>query len=97
MSWSVSVPAVPEDEFEEALDNASLPDYAKTSDTACEWQKQLDGAKEAAIALFRSGALGRGGEFRAMLSGHANPSHEARDGYANDFVNVAVYREPVKP
>lgn len=96
MSWSVAIPAVPEDEFEKALDDIALPDYAKTSDTEREWQEQLDGAKAAALALFHSGALGHGGMFHAALNGHANPEHEARDGYSNDFVNLAMYREPSK-
>jgi len=52
---------------------------------------QVEAAREAAKAIMRSGAVG--GEstlFRVTASGHSNPGHVPREGWANDCITLTV-------
>lgn len=53
--------------------------------------EQLAAARNAAVAIMASGAVGgEGKDFVVSLSGHGNPGHEPTRGWANDCVTVNV-------
>ncbi len=90
MSWSVSVPPGPLDEFETraAVAKVAVPD-----------QFELQEAKDAYKAAVRAasdlaGGLGVGPEdhISVQLSGHANPDHKPKEGWSPDTVYVSVLR-----
>lgn len=87
MSWSTHYngleqfrkdePAYPAQNFDPALE--------------VEFTEQLKAARGVVEALVASGAIGGAGkDYRISLSGHANPGHEPRAGYANDCVTVSI-------
>lgn len=53
-------------------------------------EDQLAIARQAAKLLIGSPALGIDKDFRINLSGHSNPDHEPKTGWANDCVSVSV-------
>ena len=55
-----------------------------------ECAEQFDAASMAARHLVDSGVIGVNKAYRVTLSGHANPDHEPRPGWANDVVTVIV-------
>lgn len=56
-------------------------------------QEQIDAAVEAGRAIVKSKAVGpQEATFNVTLSGHANPDHAPREGFANDQVTVSVYQ-----
>lgn len=83
MSWSLQFSSL------EALDrdeptSGTIPEDARD---------QYEAARAAAIDLITSGAIGRvGAKFTTLLSGHANPEHEPREGWANDCITVSIYQ-----
>jgi len=85
LSWSITVPAVPVEEFGVACDDAPN-DY----ESSVEGQAQIDAAKAAAKAIVASGAAGAGCWVRASLNGHANRGHQPQDGYSPDQISVTV-------
>ena len=55
---------------------------------------QIETARAAARNIIESGAVGYAGkDFRVSLSGHANPSHERTEKYANDYITIAIYQK----
>jgi hypothetical protein len=53
--------------------------------------EQVDAARTAAQAILDSGAIGDANRpVSIVLSGHANPGHVPRDGFANDTITVNV-------
>lgn len=89
MSWSVSTGPVPAPEFRAAITKLTFPEtYLPSPET----QEQLAAAKQAALSIYQSGALGFAGNFEAGLTGHANPNHEPTTGWAMDGVYVNVHR-----
>jgi hypothetical protein len=51
--------------------------------------EQFDAAMEATRALVKHAVVGAG-NVNVTLSGHANPGHRPRKGWANDQVTVSV-------
>lgn len=53
---------------------------------------QFNAARSAALAIILSSSVGWASKcrFHVVMSGHANPDHTPRDGWANDMVNVSV-------
>lgn len=51
---------------------------------------QLDAAIMAAELLMDSPSLGDAKEYYVSMSGHANPGHKPREGWANDAITVSV-------
>lgn len=88
MSWSVST-SVPSRhawwERREELRAAALAQNPEAGD-------QFEAAWQAAEAIIIGGSVGNTLErkFHIVLSGHSNPDHAPRAGWANDCVNVSV-------
>lgn len=51
---------------------------------------QVGIAVEAAETLMSSPSLGDAEEFYISMTGHANPGHKPREGWANDAITVSV-------
>jgi len=93
MSWSFAIPA-PADDFDTAAAKA-LTDYHEglaAADVTLEDEakQQIDTAVAAAKVLVESGAVGA--HVGVSLSGHANPEHKPKQGWANDTIAVSVYQ-----
>jgi len=86
MSWSSSVGPVAKDEID--------PTVPATSDVVeAEQREQFEAAKEAAAVLAK--AVGReGDDVFVTLSGHANPGHGPRQGWAAESVTISVTARP---
>lgn len=82
----MQVANVDQDHLAVALDNLTV-----TSAAIPEMEAQLQAACEAFLAIARSGVVGSG-PITGTLSGHANPDHEPRTGWANDMVMVTVHQ-----
>jgi hypothetical protein len=101
MSWSFSVPETPGEEFPDAVRAAATTQIDAIRN---EWTWASDGEKEASCKqvaaaaraaglLYGTGTIGPPSHrFGATLSGHANPGHGPRDGFANDVVTVSIYQ-----
>jgi hypothetical protein len=56
-----------------------------------EHEEQYNKAAELAYELITSGAVGDPkGRYGVNLSGHGNPNHEPKSGWANDFISIQV-------
>jgi hypothetical protein len=91
MSWSVSAEHVPYDQSSNdallQLKDAALSQNAECSD-------QFDAAVAATVAIIASGSLGPPSHtFRVRMSGHSNPGHGPRDGWANDAITISIDQE----
>jgi hypothetical protein len=86
VSWSISAgPAA-----KEAI-SYTEPAYAAEVET--EQRDQLEAAKVAAGVLAQ--AVGRpDDDIRVTVSGHANPEHGPRDGWASEMITVSVSARP---
>jgi hypothetical protein len=87
MSWSLSARVFGDtaegdlEEVEPTGQDASLPHVAQAAHAA----------KQAAVALIRSGAYGTPGDhYHVTLSGHANPDHRPQSGWSNDCATIGV-------
>jgi hypothetical protein len=87
MSWSTHTPdAVAKDAVE--LDEPQLSDVVEVEQRA-----QFEAAVVAAQALAK--VVGRDGDtVHVSISGHANPDHAPRDGWANEMISVTVSANP---
>jgi hypothetical protein len=86
MSWHVSATiegGSPKDEL------SALRAEALTQNPEC--ADQFESAKDVAYMIVGAGAVG-GSEkkFVVTLSGHSNPGHEPRAGWATDMITVSV-------
>jgi hypothetical protein len=64
-------------------------DHAKERDAAAK------AAKQAAIAILESGALGdNSSSFAVSLSGHANKNHVPEGNWSQDSISINLYRKP---
>ena len=85
MSWSVSVGLVPNENF----GIGALKEEALRQNPEC--GDQFDAAAAAAQSIIDSGVIGgEGKQFYVAMSGHANPGHEPRAGWANDAVTIQI-------
>jgi aldehyde:ferredoxin oxidoreductase len=87
VSWGTSTDgAVPKDAIE--VEQPQLSDVVEA-----EQREQLDVATQAAKALAR--VVGRpGDDVRVSMTGHANPDHAPRQGWANEMITVTVSAHP---
>lgn len=94
MSWSISVQGVPYDRS----NNDSLirlRDDALQQNPEC--GDQFDAALAAVNSLILSGSLGPPSHtFQVSMSGHSNPGHGPRDGWANDMMTITICQETQK-
>ena len=82
MSWLVTG-TLPSD------DVLTLKDQALSQNPEC--SDQFDAAAAAVQSIIDSGVVGgEGKQFHVSMSGHANPDHEPRDGWANDAVTIQI-------
>lgn len=51
---------------------------------------QINVAMTAVHLLMQDASLGDATEFYVSMSGHANPGHKPREGWANDAITVSV-------
>jgi hypothetical protein len=92
MSWSVQLTDVDPVVVEEAARERYAAFKASYSDHAEVYQamdEQFEAALNAARILLVRGTVG-GGHVNVSLSGHANPGHKPRQGWANDYVMATV-------
>jgi hypothetical protein len=93
MSWFVSVtdadPATAEAALATAYDEYKTRIVSTDPETDAGTDEQFAAAVAAAVAVVSGGVVGEG-NVNLSLSGHANPGHKPRSGYANDAVTVAV-------
>ncbi len=93
MSWSLSLPSVDRAVARKAVTTAYDLYRAGVSaepETLTAMDEQVSAAIDAVEALLSSGVVGTEGDVHLTLSGHANPGHKPREGYANDFLAVNV-------
>jgi len=97
MSWSAGVSPTVAKDFVAAVNAAQYHDEEHMASP--EHDAQLAAAKKAVIALFKSGAVGPmdKGAYIANMSGHANPDHNPRPGYADSSVNVGIQQVELRP
>lgn len=89
MSWYANALSVPrEPEVAERQIRAVQP--TGTEGAADEVAEQYEVAVAAALAIIASGSVGTTASLRVALSGHANPGHGKREGWANDTITVTV-------
>lgn len=89
MSWSTSSGG------EVSKDEIEVPDPHLSPDVATEQHEQYQVAMEVAEQLAK--VVGRPGDkVIVTLSGHANPGHAPRQGWANEVVTVSVSAVPSK-
>ena len=85
MSWSVSG-TLPEGTLE-SLRVSALAQNPECGD-------QFDAVAAAVQSIIDSGAVGKNKRFVVNMSGHANPGHEPREGWANDCVTFSLSQVP---
>lgn len=95
MSWSFTARSVPADPARAEAQirgaaNAALYSGEAGEKVAGETIDQVGQAITRALSLIASGAIGTEGPWQVTCSGHSNPGHGRRDGYANEFVQVHV-------
>jgi hypothetical protein len=87
MSWNVTVPETPQEDFipaaKNALESASLQDIEECANA-------VDAAIAAAAELLETGVLGEG-PVKGTLSGHARPGNEG-DGSSPDSITISLQR-----
>lgn len=92
MSWSIGplvVTAENSVEKIEAAAEAFIVGYNDTDEGKQATAEHMSAAGDAVDDLLTSGVLGNG-EFKVTLSGHANPGHEKRVGWADDYISIRV-------
>lgn len=102
MSWSLSTPIVPASELEAEVNGLEIPDYFGKDDEQQAMKaamvEQLEAAKVAVVGLFRSGSVGDDTYYyKVSMSGHANPHHQTKPGWSNDFVTISISQMDVRP
>lgn len=90
MSWGISIPETTQAEVAEHLRKA-VDDYKAglTDSLSTEAEGQIEAAAKAFADVVATGALG-GGPVTGSLSGHANPGHKPKPGWAGDAISVSV-------
>lgn len=86
MSWNTHTDSV-------AKDAITVPTPHLSDVVEAEQAEQFQAAVDAAKALAR--VVGRDGdEVIVTMSGHANPGHGPREGWANEMISVTVSARP---
>jgi hypothetical protein len=81
------------DRVREALETATAPIAEANPDQADPMADQIETLVEA-IPMMLAGVGPDDAMVHVSISGHANPEHQAADGWANDMVTVAVSHTP---
>lgn len=89
MSFSLSVTAVHPD-VEAAVADAAARYDLSGNDAPDETRQLLDGVAKLAANAAEVAHLQPGDTVAVSISGHANPEHKPRDGWANNTVTVSV-------
>jgi len=101
MSFSVSIPIGPVEDFEKTL-QAEVERYARVtsensdSELLDESKESLAQAVKAATEIVKSGVVGTG-KVAGAISGHANPGHKPRAGWSNDSLTIFLYNYEKSP
>ena len=94
MSWSVYYDGL--EQFRK--DEPKFPKQNFDAELATEVAAQEAAARAVVEAVVASGAIGGAGkDYVVALNGHANPGHEPREGWATDFINVAITQKLPQP
>ncbi len=91
MSWNVTLNDI-DPELLGKLAHDAYADVKQRHADDTEVLPAMDEQFDAALAAASSGmtrVVGKG-KVNVILSGHANPRHEPREGWANDYVSVHV-------
>lgn len=88
MSWSVGATADNLESDAREKFNAFLNNYNANEGEIEATKEQFEAALSAAKSIVDSGAVGSAKYVN--LSGHANPGHTPRDGYANDILTISI-------
>ncbi|MDA8395248.1 MAG: hypothetical protein M0T72_08430 [Candidatus Dormibacteraeota bacterium] len=99
MSWSfgAKIPAeatVSTDIAAEVLEEARRGFEAMGIDLEEESRHQITVAVNEAAAIAASGALGHKYPLSVSMSGHSNPRHEERTGWANEQLTISIVQTP---
>ena len=92
MSWEATpVKTTKADAYEDLACQVGLV-AAGVDDPSQEVAEQVKAASEAAVQIIQSGCVGQDDDCRLVVSasGHANPNHAPRDGWANDMITVRI-------
>jgi hypothetical protein len=92
MSWSVQTTSQTAATIEAAarqLFNVQQSTVSGTEEERAATSEQFEAALSAAQAVLASGAVGES-PVMVNLSGHANPGHVHRSGWANDTVTISI-------
>lgn len=97
MSWNIALTDIDPGDIEDAAIEAYQRFKANYSDAA-EVFPAMDEQFDVAVEMARVALLGTAdrkpvvgdGNVNVTLSGHANPGHKPRQGWANDYVSVHV-------
>ena len=87
MSWSIQVRGTAAN-IRQRVQLAEVPYVDET--VGPETNDQLLEAKRSADLILTGASVGSYPCFSVSMSGHANPNHEPKDGFADDFVSVSV-------
>ena len=87
MSWSVNGVLLPG----ASLDSGGWKERALAQNPEC--GDQFDAVAAAVKSVLDSGTVGNEKQFAISMSGHSNPNHEPRDGWANDAVTIQISQQ----
>ena len=99
MSWNFFVAAAPASDFvarAQTAGEAAMATYSASEEEKDAMREQIEAAIIQAAGLLNVVQPDVDGWVSASLAGHANPGHRKREGYANDYVQVAVYHQPAE-
>jgi hypothetical protein len=84
MSWSVSATLPDPSSDVNTMKESALSQNPECSD-------QFDAALAAMSTIIASGTVGdQSKQFYVSMSGHSNPNHEPREGWANDMITISI-------
>lgn len=92
MSWSVQTTSQTAATIERGAReqyNAQQLVTAATEDERAATDEQFEAALHAAQSILASGAVGDT-PVSVTMSGHANPGHHKREGWANDQITISI-------
>lgn len=92
MSWSLSGSSTTKDDLRSSIDADAIETqlgYAEQNGVSDEQTAQIDAALEAASTLAKACGLDADSVVIAC-SGHANPGHGPKEGWADEMISVSV-------
>ena len=98
MSWSVSIPQQPFEQFVKAVEQVQIAEDTYNKPELIEqWKDQLEAARQGALAILSRDGFGHeSAKWSASFSGHANHDEAGKDTTytPSEFVNVTINRQP---